>query len=186
MTCANVLVGRVKDCEGIEIGRCWMGGRRCGYLCHSAKGATHDIICGIQSLDISIHAPVKGATPARHSVCRRISNFNPRSREGSDSAVLDQLGGDRHFNPRSREGSDFPSYISLGIFFEFQSTLPRRERRWKGVFLIWYGIFQSTLPRRERPQRRMPRVLRLEISIHAPAKGATAKITKTIPNDFAK
>ena len=128
MTCANVLVGRVKDCEGIEIGRCWMGGRRCGYLCHSAKGATHDIICGIQSLDISIHAPVKGATPARHSVCRRISNFNPRSREGSDSAVLDQLGGDRHFNPRSREGSDFPSYISLGIFFEFQSTLPRRER----------------------------------------------------------
>ena len=28
-----------------------------------AKGATHDIICGIQSLDISIHAPVKGATP---------------------------------------------------------------------------------------------------------------------------
>ena len=27
-----------------------------------AKGATHDIICGIQSLDISIHAPVKGAT----------------------------------------------------------------------------------------------------------------------------
>ena len=26
----------------------------------------------------------------------------------------------------------------------------------------------------------------VEISIHAPAKGATAKITKTIPNDFGK
>lgn len=26
----------------------------------------------------------------------------------------------------------------------------------------------------------------LLISIHAPAKGATAKITKTIPNDFCK
>ena len=25
-----------------------------------------------------------------------------------------------------------------------------------------------------------------QISIHAPAKGATAKITKTIPNDFCK
>lgn len=25
-----------------------------------------------------------------------------------------------------------------------------------------------------------------KISIHAPAKGATAKITKTIPNDFGK
>ena len=118
-----------------------MGGRRCGYLCHSAKGATHDIICGIQSLDISIHAPVKGATPARHSVCRRISNFNPRSREGSDSAVLDQLGGDRHFNPRSREGSD-RKVVSV--------------------------------------------VQTVRISIHAPVKGATAKITKTIPNDFCK
>lgn len=29
-------------------------------------------------------------------------------------------------------------------------------------------------------------VAMLKISIHAPAKGATAKITKTIPNDFCK
>jgi hypothetical protein len=28
--------------------------------------------------------------------------------------------------------------------------------------------------------------VRRRISIHAPAKGATAKITKTIPNDFCK
>ena len=46
----------------------------------------------------------------------------------------------------------------------FQSTLPRRERH-------------STMPRKTRGKR---------ISIHAPAKGATAKITKTIPNDFGK
>ena len=69
--------------------------------------------------------------------------------------------------------------------------------------------FQSTLPRRERPNRAGRQLLAsqhfnprsregsdhhvdehplvvLHISIHAPAKGATAKITKTIPNDFGK
>ena len=83
MTCANVLVGRVKDCEGIEIGRCWMGGRRCGYLRHSRRlciltyfnprsregsdGITgQGRCCGT----ISIHAPVKGATSRYpHAAC---------------------------------------------------------------------------------------------------------------------
>ena len=185
MTCANVLVGRVKDCEGIEIGRCWMGGRRCGYLCHSAKGATHDIICGIQSLDISIHAPVKGATPARHSVCRRISNFNPRSREGSDSAVLDQLGGDRHFNPRSREGSDATAHLLSGLTVisihapAKGATVQRQGVRLRAVISIHAPAKGAT--------REFAKLDEAEwISIHAPAKGATAKITKTIPNDFAK
>ena len=36
-------------------------------------------------------------------------------------------------------------------------------------------IFQSTLPRRERPQARADREQLSDISIHAPAKGATAK-----------
>ena len=48
------------------------------------------------------------------------------------------------------------------------------------------GLFQSTLPRRERPDDIRGYIAFLDISIHAPAKGATAKITKTIPNDFCK
>ena len=40
---------------------------------------------------ISIHAPVKGATARRRMMCRCVSNFNPRSREGSDGfPVLDK------------------------------------------------------------------------------------------------
>ena len=46
--------------------------------------------------------------------------------------------------------------------------------------------FQSTLPRRERREKVDIKSKIRAISIHAPAKGATAKITKTIPNDFAK
>ena len=57
-----------------------------------------------------------------------------------------------HFNPRSREGSDGIS----DVLFEMDSHL-----------------FQSTLPRGERPvacdnERYLP-----NISIHAPARGAT-------------
>ena len=36
----------------------------------------------------------------------RLSHFNPRSREGSDSGVSDHGRHSNHFNPRSREGSD--------------------------------------------------------------------------------
>ena len=102
------------------------------------------------------------------------SNFNPRSREGSDeprtplseSYLLD-------FNPRSREGSDLPNVIKgkLIIYISihapakgatrltlvycvggglFQSTLPRRERHFDAISKIYEYLFQSTLPRRER------------------------------------
>ena len=49
------------------------------------KGATADKDAARQRACISIHAPVKGATArARHSGAR-ISNFNPRTREGCDA-----------------------------------------------------------------------------------------------------
>ncbi len=93
-------------------------------------------------LYISIHAPVKGATPSAVIDIRVISfqstlpwrerlpllpfwgiydkYFNPRSREGSD-ALEDVTGTvSKNFNPRSREGSDWlandfcqPIYISI-------------------------------------------------------------------------
>ena len=120
---------------------------------------------------ISIHAPAKGATicsapdlpvsPFQSTLPRRerlrlfilsglMPDFNPRSREGSDSApgfFSDPL---IHFNPRSREGSDHCRLLPLRFLQRFQSTLPRRERRSRNssVWLSWK--FQSTLPRRER------------------------------------
>ena len=140
----------------------------------------------MQSTAISIHAPAKGATA--HPTPKDYPQwyFNPRSREGSDAyALLGLIGsvlfqstlprrerlhqprterGISYFNPRSREGSDSPA----------------------GAVVSSVKLFQSTLPRRERHISNAP-MARVEcISIHAPAKGATAKITKTIPNDFCK
>ena len=70
------------------------------------KGATKADIKKYGPEYISIHAPVKGATSMWWTMASRETNFNPRSREGSD----DYGGGGASliadFNPRSREGSD--------------------------------------------------------------------------------
>ena len=83
----------------------------------------------------------------------------------------------------------------------FQSTLPRRERLLFAHSLIYLHLFQSTLPRRERHSPTTPTniandfnprsregsdtnncvlLLHAQISIHAPAKGATAIFHKII------
>ena len=124
-------------------------------------------------------------------------HFNPRSREGSDIFRLPQsIRSDISIHApakgATRELRDADEWEVL-----FQSTLPRRERpsrcerkqrRWK---------FQSTLPRRERRRSmqsraadgdfnprsregsdifRLPQSIRSDISIHAPAKGATREL----------
>ena len=70
------------------------------------KGATVDVFDTIHLQPISIHAPVKGATPAKPGFYKDTLDFNPRSREGSDRTTDDQRSQCRYFNPRSREGSD--------------------------------------------------------------------------------
>ena len=69
-----------------------------------------------------------GVVTAGSDIC---VNFNPRSREGSDSSSHLWVHFHRHFNPRSREGSDSVA-IHEFVVVQFQSTLPRRERRFLG------------------------------------------------------
>ena len=56
--------------------------------------------------NISIHAPARGATAILPPFLLCSSNFNPRSREGSDTVIGAISSKYSHFNPRSREGSD--------------------------------------------------------------------------------
>ena len=54
-----------------------------------AKGATcFSPLSGELEMPISIHAPAKGATPTALSRYLGLNNFNPRSREGSDTSAL--------------------------------------------------------------------------------------------------
>ena len=57
----------------------------------------------------------------------------------------------------------------------FQSTLPRRERPRLNTSSTSVFSFQSTLPRRERQMVAKDLGTDTYVSIHAPAKGATAK-----------
>ena len=78
------------------------------------------------------------------------------------------------FNPRTREGCD---YLQLVIDFQyekFQSTHPRRVRLYKAFRQLIDFMFQSTHPRRVRRSRRTRWQPIRGVSIHAPAKGATA------------
>ncbi len=100
---------------------------------------------------ISIHAPAQGATITKNSEeqRKRISIHAPA--QGATRAAGTAACGKKYFNPRSRTGSDSPL------------TSPGR----------WHRRFQSTLPHRERRYRFIRCYSRYNISIHAPAQGAT-------------
>ena len=161
----------------------------------SREGSDRDFPApGVPLYKISIHAPAKGATdkkllhpelqafqstlPRRerqNSMCAESqpTNFNPRSREGSDALWQSRI---LHFYQISihapAKGATAKSLIHI-IPTVFQSTLPRRERRWRQQRNTKAYGFQSTLPRRERRRRDGFLKKAEEISIHAPAKGAT-------------
>ena len=100
---------------------------------------------------ISIHAPAEGATYETGITYSDLSHFNPRSRGGSDIGSFYENGINNNFNPRSRGGSDIHLSTAAGLF----------------------TVFQSTLPRRERPATEVDTIILKQISIHAPAEGAT-------------
>ena len=56
--------------------------------------------------DISIHAPVKGATQSDRRGQTVYHYFNPRTREGCDQGLFGNVVCRRYFNPRTREGCD--------------------------------------------------------------------------------
>ena len=115
------------------------------------------------SCSISIHTPTKGATHFFLQLRQSFSYFNPHSHEGSDASFTiafsfcvnfnphSHEGSDRHtlqddklrqnFNPHSHEGSDSVASMSFASFPVFQSTLPRRERRFFILHVIVHNNF---------------------------------------------
>ena len=71
--------------EGSDVILPLVAGDRYDVSIHApVKGATgYELNEGLRS-GVSIHAPVKGATTADDPVMRMMYSFNPRSREGSD------------------------------------------------------------------------------------------------------
>ena len=105
------------------------------------------------SFHISIHAPAKGATfPA-------YGKFYP-----SFISI--------HAPAKGATSSNSPAGSGPG---KFQSTHPRRVRLELDIAAFHAAVFQSTHPRRVRPRCPVMPPQRENISIHAPAKGATIR-----------
>ena len=104
-----------------------------------------------------------------------LTNFNPRSREGSDGFKLFCIHVFiAYFNPRSREGSDPDNSQDIPVF-SISIHAPAKGATTFVPCLRYFSAFQSTLPRRERLFLLLSSCYLLHISIHAPAKGATVR-----------
>ena len=137
----------------------------------SHEGSDVAVADRMRAVDISIHAPTRGATFLEFSpkavsgfqstlprgerpivlyLLSLESYFNPRSHEGSDNGRFWSRAGSVYFNPRSHEGSDMRSewmYITCSYFN------PRSHEGSDETMRRSYAKdqrFQSTLPRGER------------------------------------
>ena len=142
-----------------------------------AKGATNGLSQGQKQTIISIHAPAKGATTMPGTCLHHQWYFNPRSREGSDRHWQGNWNGWIYFNPRSREGSD---YIRADERPKRSNFNPRsREGSDNYILLILLDVIYFNPRSREGSDwSKYAAKLFIQISIHAPAKGATKKHLK--------
>ncbi len=129
------------------------------------------------------------------------SDFNPRSREGSDArtAISDRFGLIISIHAPARgatlimramtqvqpisihapaRGATRPRYNYVRCNSVFQSTLPRGERHWAGNQVMSIVNISIHAPARGATSKRISHNPNRAISIHAPARGATAIITK--------
>ena len=142
----------------------------------SREGSDVKTIGDLVTTLISIHAPARGATmcdrnnsntyrfqstlPRGERHCKSadvftVYHFNPRSREGSDAGFPQMISPTFDFNPRSREGSDRTAGYLLGSIKNFNP----RSREGSDLYFCLNAHISS-------------------ISIHAPARGATAILYK--------
>ena len=126
---------------------------------------------------VSIHAPTRGATLLNLTIIIFFIKFqstHPRGvRLHSPSLSLFAL---KRFNPRTHEGCDWHPASPYRWMKEFQSTHPRGVRL---VIILLSSCsttkFQSTHPRGVRLAAAKSELQKLDVSIHAPTRGATSK-----------
>ena len=145
---------------------------------------------------ISIHAPAWGATGVSLHLGLVHDDFNPRTRMGCDSFRSHFTSRYSGFQSTHPHGVRLLGKLIQMTLQKFQSTHPHGVRRHSRLAVLWTGRFQSTHPHGVRQASRVnsvingafqsthPHGVRLgglsnfcsffEISIHAPAWGATA------------
>ena len=99
--------------------------------------------------------------------------FNPRTHEGCDLLLAVLLTYTRCFNPRTHEGCDSSEAGNIYRSPSFQSTHPRGVRLSSSYLKQTSDLFQSTHPRGVRLVTTITDIILIQVSIHAPTRGAT-------------
>ena len=99
--------------------------------------------------------------------------FYPRSRKGSDVQEPKTDIYLEYFYPRSRKGSDIKDWEVLSRLLDFYPRSRKGSDVGKNFLELGLVKFLSTLPQGERRGTQEGRIHVLDISIHAPARGAT-------------
>ena len=145
--------------------------------------------------EVSIHAPLRGATQLSASSPAANPCFNPRSLAGSD-AVYIRLQNRRHVSIHAPLRGATSAFRGRGMGEAVSIHAPLRGATPGGVaglagrrvsihaplrgatssthHFTRSALFQSTLPCGERRQPAIAAAHRCEVSIHAPLRGATA------------
>ena len=137
------------------------------------RGATTARVRRYCKLSISIHAPTRGATAWRRSNALHHVHFNPRSHERSD-ADPDLQGGTMtkiSIHAPTRGATKVKKVFRR--ILKFQSTLPREERLNLTCYNLWRTIISIHAPTRGATDTVAVPVKWSSISIHAPTRGAT-------------
>ena len=154
---------------------------------NSRPSARGDAACSPLPLSsaISIHAPPRGATSA-HTMrwSTALFQFTPL-REGRPYASREAAAAiefqftplrEGHFNSRPSARGDVLAILGIVTDPTFQFT-PLREGRQQAELLAMHGIeFQFTPLREGRPLPQACHAAQRTISIHAPPRGATARV----------
>ena len=137
-----------------------------------AWGATRACLQSLRKSYISIHAPAWGATtpPFCKTQEHLFQSTLPRGerRDSLESPIQIPI-----ISIHAPAWGATIVFVTLARQFVFQSTLPRGERLYRIWSCMKTRVFQSTLPRGERRFAAGAKRPPAEISIHAPAWGAT-------------
>ena len=125
---------------------------------------------------ISIHAPTRGATHCKSCLEAPKTIFQSTLPRGERHFLrfhlkLESL----YFNPRSHEGSDNIRHFMYLRIWKFQSTLPRGERQDGYANSDAVVNFNPRSHEGSDQNDSTALQIRLDISIHAPTRGATDK-----------
>ncbi len=115
------------------------------------RGATGNQLGALRMRQVSIHAPVRGATRAAFGIRHNYHSFNPRA----------------------RAGRDLSSRAIKWMKKLFQSTRPCGARRKLEAVVAMLQEFQSTRPCGARRGELVRDIATIQVSIHAPVRGAT-------------